>query len=196
MRNYNELVEINHNPNWPYIPDHPYRTLIIGGSGSGKANVLLNLIKHQQPDVDKNDFCFKNLFESKYQLLINVGKKVEMRKIKNSWTLFDCSQTIDDVHENVEDYNSTKKRKVLIVFDDMIADMEANGFSSEVKNLKFHFLLYQNLFTIILHYFIMEILIKKRDLQQIASNHSSDIKFKDLIKLYKDYSERYNFTIR
>ena len=42
----------------------------------------------------------------------------------------------------------------------------------------------------------MEILIKKRDLQQIASNHSSDIKFKDLIKLYKDYTERYNFTIR
>ena len=43
MKNYEESVEINHNPNWPYIPDYPYRILLIGGSGSGKANVLLHL---------------------------------------------------------------------------------------------------------------------------------------------------------
>ena len=53
MKNYDQSIEINHNPNWPYIPDHPHRILIIGGSGSGKTNVLLNLIKHQQPDTDK-----------------------------------------------------------------------------------------------------------------------------------------------
>ena len=41
-----------HNPNWPYIPDHPYRTLIISGSGSGKKNTLLNLI-NSQPDIDE-----------------------------------------------------------------------------------------------------------------------------------------------
>ena len=41
MKNYNESVEINHNRNWPYILDHPYRMLIIGGSGSGRTNVLL-----------------------------------------------------------------------------------------------------------------------------------------------------------
>ena len=46
MKNYDELVEINHNPNWPYIPDNPFRVLIIDGSGSGKTNVLLNLIKY------------------------------------------------------------------------------------------------------------------------------------------------------
>ena len=46
MKNYDQSVEISHNPNWPYIPDHPYRILNIGGSGSGKTNVLLNLIKH------------------------------------------------------------------------------------------------------------------------------------------------------
>ena len=50
MKNYDESIEINHNPNWPYISDHPYRILIIGGSGSGKINVLLNLIKHQRPE--------------------------------------------------------------------------------------------------------------------------------------------------
>ena len=44
MKYYDELVEIKHNPNWSYILDHPYKILIIGGSGSGKTNVLLNLI--------------------------------------------------------------------------------------------------------------------------------------------------------
>ena len=42
MKNYNESVEINHNLKWPYIPDHPYRILIVGGSGSGKINVFLD----------------------------------------------------------------------------------------------------------------------------------------------------------
>ena len=53
MKCYDQSVEINHNSNWPYIPDHPYRILIFGGSGSGKTNVLLNLIKHQRPDIGK-----------------------------------------------------------------------------------------------------------------------------------------------
>ena len=46
MKNYNKSVEINYNPNWPYIPYYPHRILIICGSGSGKTNVLLNLIKY------------------------------------------------------------------------------------------------------------------------------------------------------
>ena len=53
MKNYNQLVEINHNPNLLYIPDHPYRILIIGSSGTGKTNTLLNLIKNQRPGIDK-----------------------------------------------------------------------------------------------------------------------------------------------
>ena len=51
VKNYDESVEINDNPNWSYIPDHPYRVLIVGGSGSGKINALLNLMKHQRPDL-------------------------------------------------------------------------------------------------------------------------------------------------
>ena len=66
MKNYDQSVEINHNPNWPYIPDHPYRILIIGGLGSGKTNVLLNLIKHERPDIDKIYLYVKDPFESKY----------------------------------------------------------------------------------------------------------------------------------
>ena len=53
MKNYNQSVEINHNPNWPYISDHLYRILIIGGLVSGKTNVLLNLIQHQWADIAK-----------------------------------------------------------------------------------------------------------------------------------------------
>ena len=51
MKNYDESVEINHTPK-PYIPDQPCRVLIINGSGSGKTNLLLILIKHQQPDIE------------------------------------------------------------------------------------------------------------------------------------------------
>ena len=68
MKNYDLSVEINHNRNWPYIHDHPYRILIIGGSGSGKTKVLLNLIKHQRPDIDKIYSRVKDPFKSKYQI--------------------------------------------------------------------------------------------------------------------------------
>ena len=55
MINFDDYVsenKIKYNKNWPYILDHPYRILIIGGSGSGKTNLLLNLIENQ-PDIDK-----------------------------------------------------------------------------------------------------------------------------------------------
>ena len=52
-KRFDESVEISHNPSWPYIPDHSYRILIICGLGSGKTNVLLNLIKHKRLDLDK-----------------------------------------------------------------------------------------------------------------------------------------------
>ena len=75
MKNYDQSVKINHNPNWPYIPDHPYRILIIGGSGSGKTNVLLNLTKNQRPDSDTIYLYIKDLFQSKCQLLIKETEK-------------------------------------------------------------------------------------------------------------------------
>ena len=126
MKNYDESVETNHNPNWLYIPNHPYRILIIGDSGSGKTNVLLNLIKHQQPHIDQIYLFVKDPLESKYQLLINGREKVGIRNLKNPKPCIDYSQTIDDVYENLEDYNPTNKRRVLIVFNDMITDMESN----------------------------------------------------------------------
>ena len=112
MKNYDESVEINHNPKWPYIPNHPYTILIISSSRSGKTNALLILIKRQRPDVG--------------QLLFNERWKVGIKQTKSPKAFTDHSQAIDDVYENLEDYNPTKKRKVLIAFDDMTADMEVN----------------------------------------------------------------------
>ena len=60
---YDEAVKINHSSNWSYIPDHPYRTLIIGALGSGKTNVLPSLRQHQQPDVGKVDWYVKDSLE-------------------------------------------------------------------------------------------------------------------------------------
>ena len=65
VKNYNQSVRINHNLNWPHIPDHPYRILIVGGSGSEKTNVLWSLTKNQQPDIGQIHLYIKDPFESK-----------------------------------------------------------------------------------------------------------------------------------
>ena len=91
-----------------------------------KTNVLLKLIKHQQPDIDKIYLYVKDQFQSKYQLLINGREKVGIETLKNPKAFIDYSQTIDDAWENLEDRNQTKKRRVLMVFDEMTADMKSN----------------------------------------------------------------------
>ena len=121
--------------------------------GKLKNNALLNLIKHQEQDLDKICLYVKNPFESKYQLLLNGREKVGLENLKNLKEFIDYSQTIDDAYENVEDYSLTKKRTVLKVFDDMIPDMESNERLShkvtelfeEEENLIFHLLLNHNL---------------------------------------------------
>ena len=78
MINFDEYTnesKIGHNSKWLHIPDHPYRILIVGGSGSGKTNVLLNLINNQ-PDIDKIYLYAKDIYEEKYQYLINKREKL------------------------------------------------------------------------------------------------------------------------
>ena len=58
---------MNHNPNWPYIPDHLHKILVIGGSESGKINRLLNLIKNQPTNIEKSYLLVKDSVKSKYQ---------------------------------------------------------------------------------------------------------------------------------
>ena len=72
----------------------------------------MKLIKNQLSYIDKIYLYVKDLFESKYQLLIN-EKKVEFKKLKSPKAVIDYSQTINDVYENLEDYNLEKERRVL-----------------------------------------------------------------------------------
>ena len=74
-----------HNEKWPYIPDHPYRILIIGGSGSGKTNTLLNLIKEQDYHdvIDKIYLCAKDLSEPKYEYLIKMREDAGIKNVNN-----------------------------------------------------------------------------------------------------------------
>ena len=114
-----------HNEKWPYIPDHPYRILIIGGSGSGKTNALLNLIK-EQDDIDKIYLYANELSETKYQFLIKEREDVGIKHLNYSNAFIECSNTMDDVYENIDGYNPSRERKILIVFDDMIAEIMTN----------------------------------------------------------------------
>ena len=125
MINFDDYVNENktkHNKNWPYIPDHPYRILIIGGSGSGKTNVLLNLIENQ-PDIDKIYLYAKDSYETKYQYLINKRESAGINHFNNPKAFIEYSNNMYHVYKNIDKYNPGKENKILIVFYDMIADM-------------------------------------------------------------------------
>ena len=90
-----------------------------------KNNALLNLINNQ-PDIDKIYLYSKDPYEAKYQYLINKSEKVGLDHFKDPKAFIEYSNDMQEVYKNIEDYNPGKKRKVLIVFDDMIVDMINN----------------------------------------------------------------------
>ena len=117
------------------IPDHPYRIIIIGGSGSGKTNALINLI-NEQNDIDKIYLYARDLNEPKYKILIKKRKDAGIKHLNDPNAFIECSNTMDDVYENINDYNPIRKRKKLIVFDEMIADiMTSKRFQAIIKEL-------------------------------------------------------------
>ena len=123
MSNFDDATKENikyHHPNWPQIPDHPYRILIIGDSGSGKTNSLFNLIS-QQPVIDKMYLYTKDPYEAKYKFLINKRESTESKHFNDSKAFIEYSNDMDDIYKNIEEYSPNKKRKILIIFDDMIA---------------------------------------------------------------------------
>ena len=110
-----------HNSKWPYIPDHPYRIVIVGG----RTNAALNLINNQ-PDIDKIYLYAKDSYEAKCQYLINKYDKAGLDHYDDSKFFMEYSNDMQDVYKYLEDYNPKKNRKELIVFDDRIADMINN----------------------------------------------------------------------
>ena len=101
MINFDDNVnehKTKHKKNWPYIPDNPYRILIIGGSGSGKTKVLLNLIENQ-PYIDKIYLYAKDLYEAKYQFLFNKRESVGINNFNDPKAFIEYSNDIRDVYK-------------------------------------------------------------------------------------------------
>ena len=90
-----------------------------------KKNSLVNLISHQL-DTDKIYLYDEVPYEPKYQLLINKHKNKILNHLNYSKAFIEFSNDLNEVYKNIEEYNSNEKRKMLIVFDDMIADMLSN----------------------------------------------------------------------
>ena len=211
MINFNYYVNkntIKHNKNWPYIPDHLYRILLIGGSGSGKTNLLLNLIENQ-PDIDKIYLYAKDPYESKYQYLINKREGVGINHFNDPKAFIEYSNDMCDVYKNTDEYNIDKERKILTVFDNMIADIlknkKLNPIITElfIRGRKINISLVfitQSYFKVrkdvrlnTTRFFIAKIPIK-RELQQIIVNHTSDISTKDFNNIYRECTtESYSF---
>ena len=104
--------------------------MIIGGSGSGKTKVLINLINEQE-NFDKIYLYAEDLSEPKYESLIKKRKNAVIKYLNDPNEFTECSGMMDDVYWNIDDYNPSRKRKLLIVFDDMIADiMSQKNFKS------------------------------------------------------------------
>ena len=198
MINLDSIINKNnkeHNKKWPYTPDHPYRVLIIGGSGSGKTNALLNLI-NEQDHIDKIYLYAKDLSEPKYEYLIKKHENGGIKHLNDPNALIERSNTMDGVYKNINDYNPRRKRKNLIVFDDMIADAKDNKKLQAIieelfircrkLNISLAFIT-QSYFSApkdvrlnLTHYLIMKI-NNRIEFKNIAHDHSTDINYQDFV---------------
>ena len=155
---------------------------------------------HNQQDIDKIYLYAKDPYEDKYQFLINKRESIGLKHFNDPKAFIEYSNDMYDVYKNINNYNPDKENKILIVFNDMIADMinnkKLNPIVTELfirgrkQNISLVFIT-QSYFKVpkdvrlnTTHFFIMKI-PNKRELQQIAISHSSDIDFKDFINIYK-----------
>ena len=93
---------------WSYIPDHPYRILIVGGSGSGKINTLLNLIS-QQDDIEEMYLYAKDLSGPKDGFMIKRREVAGKKHLNDPNAFIECSNTMDYIYVNIDDYNPNRK---------------------------------------------------------------------------------------
>ena len=165
---------------------------------------MINLI-NEQNDIDKIYLYARDLNEPKYKILIKKRKDAGIKHLNDPNTFIECSNTMDDVYENINDYNPIKKRKKLIVFDDMIADIMKNKkFEAIIKELFIRcrklnvslVFITQSYFSVpkdvrlnSTHYLIMKI-NNRREWQSIAINHSADIDYKDFMNIYRECTKK------
>ena len=187
--------------------DWPFRMLIIGPSGSGKANTLLNNLH----PIDKIYLYAKDIDEKKYQYLINIREQAGIKSLNDPKAFIEYSDDMNDALDNINNYNKNRDKKVLIVFDDMIADiMRSEKFKAIVKEL---FIRCRKLNVSIVfitqsyfrtpkdarlnstHYILMKIGSKK-ELKSIAEEKSGYLDYSDFLKMYNYCTkEPYSFMM-
>ena len=187
------------------LTDHPYRILIIGASGSGKTNALLNLI-NEQDDIDKIYLYAEDLSEPRYEFLTEKSKNTGIKHLNDPNPFIKCSNMMDNIYENNDDYNPNRKRKKMIVFDDMIADIMSNKkFQAIIKELFIRCRkLNISLVFITQSYFSVPKDVRlnsshplitknnnRKELQNVAINHSHDIDYKDFVKIYRECTKKH-----
>ena len=147
----------------------------------------------------------KDLSEPKYEFLIKKCEDAGIKHLNDSNAFIECFNTMNDVYENIDDYNSSIKRKVLIVFDDMIAEIMTNKkFQTIIKGLFIRSRkLNISLLFIARTYFSVpkdvrlnstHMIIKinnKKQLQNFAINHSADIDYKDFTEIYRECTKNH-----
>ena len=142
----------------------------------------------------------KDAYEAKYQLLLNDRESTGLKYLNDSKAFIEYSNDMDDIYKNIGEYNPVKKRKIFIVSDDKIANMLGNKKPNPIVTESFirgrklnislvfitqsYFVVSKNLRLNSTHYFVMKI-PNKRELKQIAFNHSLDIDFQNFMNLYK-----------
>ena len=181
----------NKNNNWPF------RMLIIGPSGSGKTNVLLHLINNLHP-IDKIYLSAKDIHESKCEYLMNKREQAGIKNLDDPKAFIEYSDDMDGVLDDINNYNKNRDRKVLIVFDDMIADIEYNkNFKKIIKEL-FYIARKINVSIVFItqsffralkdarlnstHYILMKI-GNEKELKSIAEEKSGNLDYKDFLEI-------------
>ena len=188
--------------------DWPFRMLIIGPSGSGKTNTLLHLINNLHT-IDKIYLYAKDLSEPKYGFLINKREQAGIKNLNDPHAFIEYSDDMNDAYENINNYNKNRDKKVLIVFDDMIADIEYNkNFKRIIKELFYrarkinvsivfitqcYFRALKDARLNSTHYILMKI-GNKKEVKSIAEEKSGNLDYKDFLKMYNYCtSEPYSF---
>ena len=168
-------------------------------------------LRENQPDIDKIYLYAKDSYEAKYQYLINERESIGIDHFNDLKASIEYSNDMHDVYKSIDEDNPDKENKILIVFDDMIADMinnkKLNSLATELfirgrkLNTSLVFIM-QSYFKVpkdvrlnTTHFFIVRI-PHKRELREIAINHSSDINTKDFTNIYRECTaEPFSFFV-
>ena len=193
----NKNMSSSQGNNWPF------RMLIIGPSGSGTTNTLLHLINYLHP-IDKIYLYAKDLHEPKYEYLNNKREQAGIKNLNDPHAFIEYSDDMNNVLDDINNYNKNRDKKVLIVFYDVIADIEYNkNFKRIIKELFYRarkinvsiVFITQSYFRALkdarlnsTHYILMKI-GNKKELKSIAEEKSGHLD-------YKDFLEMYNYCIK